>query len=70
MCFEFLKKYKKNIFLFCFFLEVGWCFILNKRQKKMRAFGKNIFECQTKIRKEKNDDVLSRIKGVVKKIQC
>ena len=35
MCFEFLKKKetKKKGFSFCFFPEIGWYFILNKKWK-------------------------------------
>ena len=34
MCFEFLKKnIQKNSFLFCFCLEIGWYFVLNKKVK-------------------------------------
>ena len=63
------KKYKKKKgFSLCLFLEIGWCFILNKKWKnecRIRFLRKNIFECQTRSGK-KND--MSRIKnGVVKK---
>ena len=30
------KKIQKNSFSFCFFLEVGWCFTLNKRWKNWK----------------------------------
>ena len=64
---NFRKNTKKNSFSFCFFLEVGWCFILNKRWKKSKKmsvlfvfFKKNIFRW-LKIGKKKTD--MSRIKS-------
>ena len=35
MCFELLKN-KKYSFSFYFFLEIGWCFTLNKKWKKSK----------------------------------
>ena len=66
------KKLRKKSFSFYYFLEIGWYFILNKKNEKMSVlfifFEKNIFECQTKSGKKndmsgikkccwKNDDV-------------
>ena len=36
VCFEFLKKKTKKGSSFCFFLEVGWYFILNKKMKNWK----------------------------------
>ena len=57
---NFWKNTKKNSFSFCLFLEIGWCFILNKKMKnwknecRIRFLWRNIFEYQTKSGK-KND---------------
>ena len=65
------KKHKKNYFPLCFFLEVGYCFILNKRRKIKKWVSYSLLQKKKLNVKQKfikkKDDVLSRIEDVKKK---